>query len=299
VYFAIDKISIYNSGWHILHVIIYLETIQGRLILVITLSFRLHYTILNPMVKTIITGLLFLFPLMGFSQMVLLPVNDDNSELFVRIDKDQLKDLDSLYVVESGCGRDFINGREYRGYYFRSEHKPVLYYGRERTASLVYKGRTYTNLALQYDTYLGQVFYMTYHDWDASQVALNSDNVSRFELCFDNDTLTFCYISKELWPSFNLGNGFYEVVYDGKCKYIVRHGSSHIIRNGMDEYDYKPVGYVMVNGGFVRISSRKQFVNLFGEKSKEIKQFVEDNRIRISKADKRQVTGILRFYENL
>jgi hypothetical protein len=249
--------------------------------------------------KTIISIHLFLVSFIAFSQTTPSSVNADNSEYFVRIDKDRLKDVDSLYVVESGVGRDFITGREYRGFYFRSDHKPVLFYGRERTASLVYKGRTYSGLVLQYDTYLGQVFYMTYHNWDASQVALDSDNVSRFDLYFDNDTLTFRYISDELWPSFNLGDGFYEVVYDGTCKYIIRHGSSHIIRNGLDEYDYKPIGYVLINSGFVKISSRKQFVNLFGDKSKEIKQFVENKRIRISKADKPQITEILRFYESL
>ncbi len=251
------------------------------------------------MVKTIITGCLSLVSFMGFSQTIQLPVNADNSELFVRIDNDRLKDIDSLYIVKSGVGRDFITGREYRVYYFRSEHKPALFYGRERTASLVYKGRTYSGLVLQYDTYLGQVFYMTYHNWEASQVALNSDNVSRFELYFDNDTLTFRYISKELWPSFNLDDGFYEVVYDGQCKYIIRHGSSHLIRNGVDEYDYKPTGYVMISNEFVKISSRKQFVKLFGDKSNEIKQFVENKRIRISKADKDQITEILKFHESL
>ena len=100
--------------------------------------------ILYLMVKTIITGLLLLVSFAGFSQTIQLPINTDNGELFVRIDKDQLKDLDSLYVVESGCGSDFISGREYRGYYFRSDHKPVLFFGTERTASLVYKGRTYS-----------------------------------------------------------------------------------------------------------------------------------------------------------
>jgi len=80
------------------------------------------------MVKTIITGLLLLVSFIGFSQEIQLPLNTDNSELFVRIDGDHLKDLDSLYVVESGSERSFICGREYRGYYFRSENKPVLFY---------------------------------------------------------------------------------------------------------------------------------------------------------------------------
>jgi hypothetical protein len=149
------------------------------------------------MVKTIITELLLLVSIAGFSQTIQLPINTDNGELFVRIDKDQLIDLDSLYVVESGCGSDFISGREYRGYYFRSDHKPVLFFGTERTASLVYKGRTYSNLVLQYDTYLDELIYMVYDNWNASQVAFNHDNISRFDLYFNGDTLSFRYISDQ------------------------------------------------------------------------------------------------------
>jgi hypothetical protein len=51
--------------------------------------------------------------------------------------------------------------------------------------------------------------------------------------------------------------------------------------------------------GFVLITSQKRFVNLFGDKSKEIKQFIADRRIRIARADKHQITEILRFYESL
>jgi hypothetical protein len=259
----------------------------------------MNYAILYPMGKTIITGLLLLVSFMGFSQTIQLPLNADNSEIFARINKDELKYLDSLYMVESGSRKDFISGREYRGYYYRSDHKPVLYYGRERTASLVYKGRTYTNLVLQYDTYLDQVIYMVYNNGIASQVALNSDYVSRFDLYFDNDTLIFRYISDMLYPSFNLENGFYEVMHDGKCKYIIRHGSAHYLLYGEDEYAYKPTGYVLINDGFVRITSRKQFVNLFGNKSKEVRKYISEKRIKFRSADKHQIADIIRFYETI
>jgi hypothetical protein len=251
------------------------------------------------MLKTIITILLLLVSLRGFSQTVQLPLNTDNSELFVSINKARLKALDSLYVVEAGCGSDFISGREYRGYYYRSDHKPILYYGRERTASLIYKGRTYSGLVLQYDTYLDQVIYMVYNNGVAGQVVLNSDDISRFDLYFDHDTLTLRYISDEQFDAFNLDDGFYEVVHDGRCKFIIRHGSTSYMLNGVDEYDYKPTGYVMVNDGFMKLTSRKQFLKLFGSKSKEIKQFIADRNISIGRADKHQIEDILIYYENI
>jgi hypothetical protein len=252
--------------------------------------------------KTIIAGLLLLVSFEGFSQTNYLPFNADNSDFFVSTEKEQLKYLDSLYVVETGYVNNFINGRDYIQYYFRSDHKPILHYDRERSASLTYKGRAYDNLVLQYDTYFDKVIYsdnsMVYNDI-VRQVALNSANINRFILYFDNDTLNFRYFSDEFDPAFNLEDGFYEVVYDGTCKYLVRHKSTKYKFQGVDEYSYKPSGYVRVGDVFVRITSRKQFVNLFSGKSKEINRIISEKRIKIRMADKHQIADILRFYESI
>jgi hypothetical protein len=252
--------------------------------------------------KKIIAGLFLLISLEGSSQTSQMLIKADNSKIFVIIEKEQLKHLDSLYVDVTGCGRDFIDGRNYEQYFLRSEHKPVLYPDRKRTASLTYRGRVYENLVLEYDTYLDRAIYgikSTTSNDIVRQVALNSDNISRFVLFFDNDTLTFRYISNKIYPSFNLDDGFYEVVYDGRVKYLVKHKSTRYMLHGIDEYSYEPAGYIMVGDGFVSITSRKQLVNLFGNRSKEIKQFIKEKRIRIRSADKHQIADILRFYESI
>ena len=254
------------------------------------------------MIKTIITGLLVLVTYEGFSQTIHLPLNTDNSEFFVRTEKQQLKDLDSLYVAETRSGSEFINGKDYVQYYLQSEHKPLLYSERERTASLTYSGRVYSNLVLDYDIYLDQLIYgikSTSSNDIVRRVALNRDNISRFVLCFDHDTLTFRHFSDKLDPHFNLDDGFYEVAYDNRCKYLLRYKSTHYKLNGVDEYSFDLSGYVMVGEGFVRITSGKQFVNLFGNRSKEIKQFIKEKRIKIKSADKHQIADILRFYESI
>lgn len=251
---------------------------------------------------TIIVGLLLIFSFAGFSQANHLPLNDYDSEFFARLEKEQLRYLDSLYVVESGCVRDFINGKDYQPYYFHSDNKPILFSDKERTASLICSGRVYDNLVLQYDTYLDQVIYFINSlgsDNILRMVALNRYTISKFVLYFDNDTLTFRFFSDEADPAFNLEDGFYELVYDGMCKYLVKHKSTNYELNGVDEYAYEPSGYVMVGDRFVRITSRKQFVNLFCNKSKEINQFMTEKRIKLRRADKHEISGILKFYESI
>jgi hypothetical protein len=250
--------------------------------------------------KIIIAGFILAMSCRGFSQL-----NNPyagRNEVFTGTEKQQLKHIDSVYLAESGYGREFINGRDYIKYYYRAGHKPVLYPERERTASLTYKGRVYKDLVLQYDTYLDQVIYgdnnMVFNN-KVHQVALNGNNINQFVLCFDNDTLTFRHITdgsgKVPYPE----PGFYEIVYDGRCKYLIKHKSELRKLNGTDEYIYNPSGFVMVGAQFTRITSRKQFVSLFGTSSREISKYIRAQGINIRKADKHRITDILRFYESI
>lgn len=224
----------------------------------------------------------------------------DNRALFVKMEAGQLKEIDSLYVAGTGTGREFINGRIYIPYYTRAGKKPLLFNGKEIISSLVYKDRFFSNIPLQYDTYLDQVIYgdtsIIFNDV-ISKIALNAGNISRFTLYADHDTLVITHFSEESGRGFNLEKGFYESVYNGRSEFIIRHKSILYKQNGIDEYSYIPESYIRVGDKFVKITSKRQFVTLFGKASDRVKHFIKEKGIRIRKADKHQIADILRFYE--
>ncbi|HUW93151.1 MAG TPA: hypothetical protein VMV74_08300, partial [Bacteroidales bacterium] len=113
------------------------------------------------------------------------------------------------------------------------------------------------------------------------------------------DTLSFRYFSNEIDPVFNLAEGYYEVVYEGECKYIIKHGSSLYFTNGEEKYPYSPASYVMVTDRFVPVVSKAQFIKLFGDKSDVIRKYIHDRRIRLRVANKNQIADILKLYESL
>ncbi len=45
--------------------------------------------------------------------------------------------------------------------------------------------------------------------------------------------------------------------------------------------------------------STTQFLKLFGDRSDAIRQYMRREKIRLRKADKHQITDILKFYERL
>jgi len=193
-----------------------------------------------------------------------------------------------------------VNGRDYIRYFFRSKDKPLLRSEEERSASLIFNNRKYEDLPLQYDMYTGEVIYTDSKlilNNKICEVALNSDNISRFDLFFKHDTMTFKYFRND--PAFNLEEGFYEVVHDGECKYIIRHVSVLYLSDGVEKYPYTPESYIRVADQYVSSGSRKQFLMLFGDRSDEIRQYIHREKIRFRKADKNQITDILKYYERL
>ena len=251
--------------------------------------------------KFSITLLILFLTIQGFSQKsFILDVGDGNITSDETVS--EVQPLYEFYYQSVGIVDRLINGKEYIPYYFRSKLKPLLNYGMTRTASIILGGRTYNGLSIQYDTYLDELIYTDttrIYNNIVYQIALNKDPIDGFNLYFGSDSLFFRNFSKSKDKNFTLEEGFYEVVYNGKSKYIIRHKSAAIEKDGVEEYYYKPAGFVMIRDNYARIRSSSGFLKLLGGKSEEVKKFMRNNGIKISKADKKQIAGVLYYYDNL
>jgi hypothetical protein len=208
--------------------------------------------------------------------------------------------LNSLYVRRVDVADELINGREYVPYYFKCKIKPLLFDEKKRTGSLVFNGRRYYNLSLEYDTYLDQLIY-----YDSTKlindklfkIALNKDPVDTFSLIFKDDSMTFRYFTAVKESTFNLPDGFYEVVYDGKSKCLIKHQSFLVEKDGLYEYRYTPAEYVMVGESFLRVRSGKAFVKLFGNDSDAVRKYMRTNKVHYRRAGKHEIATVLRYYD--
>lgn len=196
---------------------------------------------------------------------------------------------------------DLINGREYFPYYYRSELKPILFLEKQVTASIVFSGRNYDNIVLQYDTFTDEVIFSDLkNEFNLGQykISLNRDEISRFILYFDDDTLDFWFLSGSSTPGFNLEDGFYEKAYCGESEFIIKHRSVIHERNGIDEYFYTPVWYVNSGGNYHGFRSSKQFTAIFDARQDEMKKLIGQKGINIRKAGKGQIISILRQFDS-
>jgi hypothetical protein len=255
------------------------------------------------MFKNIVFLIVLLASLPGYGQQEMLFPGTDSKTRFDSIEKLQINRVNNLYLQRTGFDREFVDGKDYVPYYYRSRSTPLLRSDEDRSASLTIQGRTYAPLVLQYDTHTDEVIYtedsLIFNN-RVYQVSLNKNKISRFDLCFRHDTLHFSYFGKDRHTNFNLEDGFYEVAYENKTQYLIRHVS--LVYHTMDkieEYFVQPVNYINVGHGFSKITTTKQFIELFGKQSDDIRHFLQEKKIRIRKADKKQITNVLKYYEAL
>ena len=210
--------------------------------------------------------------------------------------------MDSLYVRRVNISDELINGREYVPYYFKSKVKPLLAEGKKRSGSLVFNGRRYNNLLLEYDTFRDQLIYSDstkLMNDRVFKIALNKDPVDEFSLIFIDDSMIFRYFTAVKEKSFNLPAGFYEVVYDGKSKCIIKHQSFLVEKDGLYEYRYTPVEFVRVGNSYARVKSGKGFIKLFGNESDEVRKFMKTNKVHFRRAGKNEIATVMRYYDSL
>ncbi|MDX9727556.1 MAG: hypothetical protein RBT38_14350 [Bacteroidales bacterium] len=252
------------------------------------------------MLKSLITYSLLLCSLILSGQKPAGELTVKGNPSFRDLEREQADDLYNMYLYGIGRRDELINGRDYFPYYYRSTLKPLLFPGIPRDAILVLNGRTYPDVMLEYDTFTDEVILADttlVFSGSLYEVSLNSNNIDRFILMFETDTLDFRFFS--MTSESGLASGFYELASTGVCNYIIRHRSVTHERNAIDQYFYSPVGYVSTGGGYERIRPSGRFFSIFGEKAGELKDFVRQNRINLRKADKNQIVKILDHYESL
>ena len=209
--------------------------------------------------------------------------------------------LSSLYNFETGGSGRLVNGRDYFQYYAGSKLKPILFSGRESRGSVTFSSGILRNVILEYDTFLDEVIYTDstrYADYPYCKIALNKSSLSGFNLVFGSDTMVFEYFKPGDGKTYNLKEGFYELVYEGKSRYLVKHQSSLVETNGRRDYYYKPVAFLMRGDRYIRVRSFRNLLRLLTAESGDLKKYIHRKRIKAGEAGKRQIIDILEFYDN-
>jgi hypothetical protein len=210
--------------------------------------------------------------------------------------------LTKMYYKTFATSNDFIDGKEYFNYAYKSKNTPLFFSATNFNAVLFMDGRRYENLRLEYDSYIDEVLYMDTSrviNYQFPKVVLKKDAVDGFILILGTDSMFFAHLTYLNDKESKSDGGYYEVVYNGPSKYVIKHRAILYISEARNEYKYSPENYILNSGIYHKIKNNKEFLKLYSSQSMEIKSFFRRNSINIKKATKGEIAETLRYCDAL
>jgi hypothetical protein len=167
---------------------------------------------------------------------------------------------------------------------------------------LTYRDIVYENLMVNYDLENQEIIlYQTFNLSVPSYIILNSGIISDFEIKVNNRICHFSSAFNKI-KGINTEIRFYEVIHNGKTKYIVGRNKQikELAINGkIDSYIQTQFNYLIVNDNLTRVSNKKDLLNALPGFSKEIRSFIKQNNLKIRVDNYNDIQKLLSFYDSL
>ncbi len=160
---------------------------------------KLHHFAIKLNYLSLLLLLPFTFPCLGQSGNSLNTnsLNNPRKTDPASLINNQIDYIRNSYSEKIVAPKELINGKEYESYYNRSTSKPLLFPKKKRTAVLLTTSRKYTNLTLEYDSFLDEVIYTDTSrtfNYTFPKIALNNNIIDGFTLYFEDDSMNFKYL---------------------------------------------------------------------------------------------------------
>lgn len=188
------------------------------------------------------------------------------------------------------------NGRVWKNIYYYVSGDQFLFSPEFAPGSVTMRGTTFGNLRLRYDICSDEIMIITASD---NILQLNKEMVDGFTAVYENNAHRFTRIVPD---SINNHEGYFDVLYDGNTSLLVRYSKKVTRSNEGKRFEnfvqYNQV-YILKDGYMNRIKGRKDIYNLFGDRRKQVRTFMKNNRIRIVKKIPQSYIRVLEYFDSL
>jgi len=205
----------------------------------------------------------------------------------------QKQNLKDTIDRRTGIEYPFVIGYNYNQVTNSESNHPYFKENKWTKGSLVYQGLHYTAEGLKYDIETDKLIYLMYDkDNTMNGIALDENFIREFSVL--NSTFRYYYDLKNDTGR-KLKAGYYEVVYDGKLKFLVRSMKSKTMNDFSSFTDL----FLLKDGTMIDINNTGKLIRQLKDKEKRVTEFVKANLLKLNKSDYSSASKILKFYENL
>lgn len=202
--------------------------------------------------------------------------------------QDTLKEYQALY-----------SGKVWKNLYRRINGDQFLFTDYFLDGSVTVYGRTYKNLKIKYDTFSDEILIPV----DLEEIVqLNKEMVDSFSISYENRMYRFEKINDDSLNRKNDFNGYLCVLYKGKSALYIKYNkyiSPNITEKSDGEFIETHKVFLVKDKSLYPVLSKNDFINTLNIDKMVIKNYLRNNKLKISKKSPESFIPILRFYDSL
>jgi hypothetical protein len=188
------------------------------------------------------------------------------------------------------------NGRIWRDLYASVKGDQFLFTNEFLSGQVTMNGKTYSTPKLRYDILNDEIMTVT----DKGHILqLNKEMVESFTLTYLFRIYNF---TKTEPDSLNKVSGYFNVLYKGRTTLYIRY-NKEISKRGpgknYEDFVQSEKVYLIKDGIFHQVRNNRDFKKVVSDKKNEIKAYLKENRIMISRKSPDTYVPVLEYYDTL
>ena len=209
--------------------------------------------------------------------------------------------LETYYRHATGIDKRYINGSEYLDVFPGCIGHPFFLDGYWCFGELVMEGRRYKGIPVKYDLYGDQLLYNHVHPSGSYVIVLNKTRVDTFVI----EGHLFCKLtlSEALQgiPATRSMEQFFEVVSRGPATFYQKwqKSFSEPTKHEGGTFSLQKEWYILNNNRYYRIKRKYQLVRALGDREKEVKAYIRENRVIFRPGDESAVKKVVDHYNSM
>lgn len=202
----------------------------------------------------------------------------------------------SLYKEATLISQNLYNGRLYYVYDARQDEHQFFGDRKWQKGVVFYDGQRFDSIPMIYDIVRDE---LVIKHFNGDHLLLQSEKVNYF--LKDNHTFQRMDAGKDINPQ--MRTGFYDILYDGKTKAIVRRVKQRQEKIAEKKiialFPEKDFYYIKKGDRYYSVRSKRSVLGLFPDKKKELKKALRDDNIKFKHMRDIAIAKVVVTYDSL
>ena len=208
-----------------------------------------------------------------------------------------IENTKQLYTASTHFESSINNGGDYVEYNQRDEEHPYFMNDDWVMGSVLYDNDLYKDVPLMYD--LSQQKLIFEHYSSANKISLVNKKINRFNIF--GHTFIALEKSDKLHPS--MPGGFYDLLYDGQIKVLVRRQKQlqeRIVSEDLEaEFEESNRYYIFKDKNYFPVKKKGSVLIVLADQKSNLKQFIRKSKIRFGVNREDALKRVAQFYDSL